>query len=84
MKTLQKTPLELLFEEIDKIYNNKRKMARIVRKIGVSEDTMLSWLLKIAKPSKKELKIVYVRNPFCNQSQIMADKFADLVIFCSF
>lgn len=58
MKTLKKTPLELLFEEIDKIYNNKRKMARMVRKIGIPEDTMLSWLFNIAKPSKKELKTV--------------------------
>ena len=58
MKTLKKTPLELLFEEIDKIYNNKRKMTRMVRKIGISEDTMLSWLFNIAKPNKKELKIV--------------------------
>lgn len=58
MKTLEKTPLELLFEEIDKIYNNKRKMARMVREIGISEDAMLSWLFNITKPSKKELKIV--------------------------
>ena len=58
MKTLKKTPLELLFEEIDRIYNNKLKMARMVRKIGISEDTMLSWLFNITKPSKKELKIV--------------------------
>ena len=58
MKTLKKTPLELLFEEIDRIYNNKLKMARMVRKIGISEDVMLSWLFNITKPSKKELKIV--------------------------
>ena len=58
MKTLKKIPLELLFEEIDRIYNNKRKMARMVREIGISEDIMLSWLFNIAKPNKKELKIV--------------------------
>lgn len=58
MKTLKKTPLELLFEEIDKIYNNKRKMAKMVREIGIPEDTMLSWLFNIVKPSKKELKTV--------------------------
>ena len=58
MKALKKTPLELLFEEIDRIYNNKRKMARMERKIGISEDVKLSWLFNIAKPNKKELKIV--------------------------
>lgn len=58
MKSLEKTPLEQLFTELDKIYLNKRKMARMVRKIGISEDIMLSWLFNIAKPSKKDLKIV--------------------------
>ncbi len=58
MKTPEKTPLEQLFTELDKIYLNKRKMARMVRKIGISEDDMLSWLFNIAKPSKKDLKIV--------------------------